>query len=309
MVFIARDEFEGALLQADFNSRAREAIMLATKYTPPAKLKVFVFATDLVTSKYAVGAFLSVLVCNTQAHIVGEALIGATTPSKLSMSTTTPLKKAVLKISHQNKAADEVAGVQTKLRTPELRDMRMRDLIRTAVLAFDPSSRTPELVILCPCDLANDVTRYSNGTSTRLPAWSARAPAFRGDVGSVFANGTISAAQSYPTALNHASRLNQIATSIANVNRKYRPNRVARLALALHSGTMHGAEIDLAGRPEQFIGQSERGDRAIGLFNRILDVAFPWSASTPTKNAENLHGRREVMRLYTQFCGDREQKN
>jgi hypothetical protein len=299
MVFLARDEFEGALLRADFEHRDFPAVMLATRFQVPTRLKVSVVGTDLVTAKYAVGAFLSVVACDSETQVVGEALIGATTPDGLSMRTTTPLKKALLKISHQQKKLADVGEEQTKLSLDELRSIRIRDHIRTAVLAFDPTSRKPELVIFCPGDMVLAVTSYlPAATTARLMNWNPHASVLEGSALSAFAKNVIEAAQSYPTKLNRANRLARIGAAIAAVDKDKLPKRLFRFAITLHSATKIGSRLDLVGRPENFAGQSAKQDRAIAVFNKVLDLAYPWSPYAPGNKPDNLKGRREVMRRY-----------
>lgn len=310
MVFLTRDELEGALIRADFKRHSRATTQLVTKYKTPPKLSVSVIATDLVVSKYAAGAFLSIVACNPDVHVVGEALIGAVTPDKLSMSTITPLKRAVLKISRQHETFVELAVKQTGLPQSELLEMRIRDVIRTVVLSFDSNSRKPELAVFCPWDMAAKV-QHTVGTSKRirLSAWTSRPSVYEGKGDSAFVKGAVMAAQSFPIELGHGNRFARITSAIACVQEDVRPNRVARLALALHHAAAPDNSFDLAGRPEHFVGLSDRADRAVGLFNKILDATYPWSASAPREKNANLQGRLEVMRLYKEFWEERARGN
>lgn len=310
MVFLTRDEFEGALLQADFKRRACPVLVLKTRFVVPPKLKVSVVATDLVYAKYAPGAFLSILACHPDAQVVGEALIGATTPDRLSMSTATHLIKAVLKISPQQKKLGEAAERQTNLSPMVLRDMRIRDYVRTAVLAFDPSSRKPELVILCPWNMVTEVGGTLRVSSTaRLSKWTPRATVFEGDELSEFASSVIEAAQSYLTKLDHGNRTARIGAAIRTVPKKYLSKRIFRFAISLHSATGIGSRLDLMGRAENFVSDSPQQNRAIGVFNKVFDIAYPWSPYAPGDKRAKLKGRLDVMRRYKEHWDKQDAKN
>lgn len=308
MLFLARDEYEIALLKADFARRAAVTSDLSTKYVLPKKLAASVISTDLVTAKYASAAFLSIRACNPQAQMVGDALIGATTPSILSMSTAAQLKKAVVKVAHLHKEHVDIAHMQTQLSRIELRAIRLRDIVRTAVLAIDPASRTPELVFFCAEDMAAEVANQLQAKVTRLPRWRYG----NYDAGSVidrpFARDVIKAAATYPNALDREGRMDAIKKAMAVEGKSMPPRKMARLALAIHSGSALGEELNLAARAEEFSGASERADKAIGLFNKILDAAYPWSPHAPGENLKNLKARREVFGLYRAYRKAREEK-
>lgn len=311
MVFLSRDQFEVALLHADFNRQSCPTTLLATRFQVPPKLKVSVVGTDLVTAKYAVGAFLSILACDAEAQVVGEALIGATTPDKLSMRTTTPLKKAVLKISHQKKALAEAGAEQTKLSLDKLRNLRIRDHVRTAVLAFDPTARKPELVILCPGNMVAEVADYlPNGTATaRLMNWCLGVAGLEGGSHSRFAARAVASAQQYLTKLDNANRSARIDLAIKSVDKDKLPKRLARFAITLNSAARKGSGLDLMGRPENFAGKSRLQNKAISVFNRVLDLAYPWSPYAPGDKTDNLKGRIEVMSLYKKHWARKSPQN
>ena len=303
MVFLCRDEFEIALLRADFARSSTPISHFSTRWQPDSRLTVSVVGTDLATSGYAVGAFLSIVACNNDVQLVGEALIGALTPDKLSMSTTAPLTKGVLKLSQQQKTLADVAAKQADVSLAELHEMRVRDHIRTTVLALDPSCRTPELVILCPGNMVRLVSDTVPVAFTdRLPNATIRMGAGERPALNQLGNRVVAAAWAFPSKLNHGSRLNRIAGAIEAANPKSLPKRIVRLANALHRATgVRHSELDLSDHPELFAGKSDKADTVLAVFNKVLNLAYPWSPETPKENDANRELRLEVRRRYKEY--------
>lgn len=302
LLFIARDELEVALHRGYIRSLGKPTTLLTTRYTKPRKLKVTVIGTNLVFSKYAGGAFLSIRACVPDAMVVGESLIGAMTPAKLSMSTLRALNKSVLKISRPPDGLLTLDRKQTSLPEEALVRMRTRDFIRTAVLATDPSSRAPELVILCQTDVASAAADYAVADAIRLPSWNPHRPEQTVDA-SPFAGRVIVAASTYPDALAHRAREPRIKSMLVQEEVGKLPTKLARLALSLQFAGQDRTpnlepDWDVTGRPEDLMGPSTRRNDAVTLFNRILDAALPWSATETAPSKPNLEYRQETFRLY-----------
>jgi hypothetical protein len=276
--------------------------LLSTRYTAPKKLKVTVIGTNLVFAKHAGGAFLSIRACLPDAMVVGESLIGAITPAKLSMSTTNALNKSVLKISRPPGGVVALDGKQTSLPEEALIRMQMRDFIRTAVLATDPLARAPELVILCQTDVARAAADYAVADAIRLPTWNPHRPEQTVDA-SPFAGRVIVAASTYPDALAHRAREPRIKSMLDEEEMDKLPAKLARLALSLQFAGQDRTpnldpDWDVTGRAEDLMGPSTRRNDVVALFNRILDAALPWSATEPAPSKANLECRQETFRRY-----------
>lgn len=306
MVFLCRDELEIALLGADFARNDIPVANISTQWRTNPSLTISVVGTDLVTSAYAVGAFLSILACHSDVQVVGEALIGALTPDKLSMSTCTPLVKGVLKLSQQQRALAEIAAGQADVKPEALRTMRVRDHIRTATLAFDPACRKPELVIFCPWNMVELVRSVVTAHYTsRLPKLALRARwRDRPDMNQL-GNRVAAAAWGFPSKLNHGSRLCRISGALGATDQEKLPKRIMRLAIALHRATgVRHTDLDLADRPEAFAGRSDKGDIVLAVFNKVLELAYPWSPKAPKDGAEHRASRLEVFRRYKKHWAD-----
>jgi hypothetical protein len=304
LLFIARNELEVALHRGYFRSLRKQTTLLTTRYTAPKKLKVVVLGTNLVWSKYAGGAFLSIRACVPETVVVGESLLGAITPAKLSMTTTKVLNKSVLKISKPPDGLLALDQKQTALPDKALIRMQMRDFIRTAVLATNPSARTPELVILCQTDVARAAADFTGTTAIPLRNWNPYQPELTVAT-CPFANRVMVAASTYPNALAHRAREPHIKAAIDQEDRGKLPGKLARLALSLQfagQDRMSNLEPDwdVTGRPEDLMGPSSRRNGAVILFNRILDMALPWSAAEPASSKANLECRQEAFRRYRQ---------
>lgn len=304
MVFLSRDELEGELHRSYLASLGVDVTRLVTRFTRPVNLRVSVVGTNLVWSKYATGAFLSVLACIREVDVVGEALIGGITPDKLSMRTPASLNKTVLKISHLSDNVLELDRRQTGLASGELTEMRARDFIRTAMLAVSPVARKPELVILCPSERAGLAADLTGVVASRLAYWNPHRPRLT-IKGTPFAQSVILALSTYPRSLAHGSRNGRISSVLGEQKAKTLRGKLAQLALSLHYGSGQGEDWDLARRAEDLAGVSKQADRAIAVFNRVLDEAFPWSATAPGDQAEHLTARKEVFRRYREMREER----
>ncbi len=296
-VFLARDEYELALLRADMKRRSLPIAELETKYRPHPKLAISVVGTNLVTKKYATGAFLAVAIANREVQVIGESLIGAATPAKASMSTVASSSKVVLRISHEHPDQTRVAMKQTGLSEEQHRQMRLRDFVRTAAMSISVTSRKPEIVILCPENMLAYVKKIVGVRGETIPRWNYRLRAQPVAGSTPFAQGVIANATSYPTTLLNARHRDRFREVFAELDEQALTSRLSRLGLALHNSTGLAEEFDLSGRQE-VNAASEASDSAVATFNRALDVTLEWSPDEPGKNPENRVARLAVFRAY-----------
>ncbi|UGB46596.1 hypothetical protein LQ772_04680 [Frateuria edaphi] len=303
-VFLTRDECAIALLDAYFHKRQCALKLLATKPYAPSSLRVSVVATDLVKSKHAAATFLGIRACS-EVQVVGEAIFGSFTPAYLSMSTCRPLSRSVLKVSHMAPDILRLMTLQTGLSLRDYSKRRLRDHIRTTVMSFSASVRKPELVILCPWDLAGEVQQLTGCEPAKLSAWPFAASLMPTKVvpsGTKFVHQILGILIGLPGMLTDGrrqERIRQLMDVELEANEATVPGLLARLAHALHTQTQLGDRLDLADRPERYMGLSDRGDKALALFSLLLEHCLPWSPRSSGSEAQKvLAGRRRVFEKY-----------
>ena len=307
LVFIARDELEVELHGGYFAKRGAEVKKLGTRFKVPSKLVLSAIGSDLVWSRYATGAFLSVLACSADIDVVGEALIGGITPDKLSMRTSSTLTKAVLKIAHHSEDVMALDRKQTELLDAELTAIRMRDFVRTTMLAFDPSAKRHELVVICPTNRVAAVAAFCGVQPQSLPNWNANRPELTIS-GTTMVQEVVKALSCYPSALAHGGRRNRVLRVLETEQAAGLPAKLGRLALSLHSASGQDLEWDLSKRAEDLVGATEQATLAVNVFNRMLDDAFPWSASVRSEPGTYLQARKEVLSHYRKHREERLKK-
>lgn len=323
-VYLARDEWVCILLRSYLHTQGVAPVNLTTQFAPSSKLRVTVIASKLALSRYDGPAMLAISAAVPNVEVVGHAVVGGYTPESLSMTGQQPLRHAVLRVSYPNDDLFRVMERQGSASAEPYDVIRTRDHVRSAMLAFDSAARKPELVVLADAKLANIAAAFAGASSITLGGWPIGKAAQRTALSAAptpFVKSVVEVLTQLPRPLldgRRNAKIVQLLRDEAASKREQLPSRLARIALGLHS--LSGASApDFAGREELNIGLSDTGDRALKLFNELLDILLPWPTAlvlsqhpskTPAEASEeaerNLAARKEAFELYRDWAGSKD---
>jgi len=312
-VYLLRDEWACHLLHAFYKQSGVSFNAIKTEFRPTTKLKTVLVNTDLGQSKYDGATCLALktsdanTASNEGVQIVGTGVFAAIPPNTLSMSGDCILKQAVLKVSFPSPGDLTAAGEQAPHLERVFAGVRARDHVRTAMLAFDPASRKPELVIVAAPNMIPHITNLTGPAIQPRLIW----PLSRKlDAATILPTGTRFQVSVLETLLGidgcllRGSRAERVVNVVrADLERPTADTdsfikRSARLLLGIQN-ILCQDKLDFSKRDEEMWGISAPCDNAIRLVNKIFSEILPWELTdTGTESRKMLNLRREILALY-----------